>query len=145
MRVVKAALLQTAFFAVAGLLLWLLSARLQAPDAPALGLTAAISILALAWCAGVVVPGSSAGVGVREAALVLALEPYLVSDGAMVVAVALRLVTTLGDLLFFGLCAIAHWHDPSSSVDENADGGGSGRPLRSRSPAAPAAIEARAR
>jgi uncharacterized membrane protein YbhN (UPF0104 family) len=45
-------------------------------------------------------------VGVREAVLVLVLEPHLGSDGAMLVALALRLVTTLGDLLFFVLCLV---------------------------------------
>lgn len=105
-RVLKAGLLHAAFFAITGLLLWLLAAGLQTAGAGALGLSAAISVLAIAWCAGFVVPGSSAGVGVREAALVLALEPYLVGDGALVVAVALRLVTTLGDLMLFGLCWI---------------------------------------
>jgi hypothetical protein len=105
-RVVKAAALHALFFALAGLILWQLAAGLAATAASAPGPAAAISLLALAWCAGFVVPGSAAGIGVREALLVLALEPHLVSGGAMVVAVALRLVTTAGDLLLFGWCAV---------------------------------------
>jgi hypothetical protein len=105
-RVVRAGLLHLAFFAVGGLILWSLAAAIQATGAPALDPIVATSILAMAWWAGFVVPGSSAGIGVREAALVLTLEPYLASDGAMVIALALRLITTFGDLLFFGLCSI---------------------------------------
>ena len=51
---------------------------------------------------GFVVPGAAAGVGVREAVLVLILEQHLGADAALLVALALRVVTTLGDLLFFG-------------------------------------------
>ena len=58
----------------------------------------------MAWWLGFVAPGSSAGVGVREAVLVLTLEPHLAGDGAMLIALALRLITTFGDLLFFALC-----------------------------------------
>jgi hypothetical protein len=103
-RLSRAGLLYLAFFAIGGLTLWTLAAVVRAPDAPAIGLLAALSTMALAWWAGFVVPGAAAGVGVREAALVLTLEPQLGADGAVLVAVALRAVTTLGDFLFFGLC-----------------------------------------
>lgn len=90
-----------AFFALAAGLLWLLvalvSARVPGP-------LLCLSALALAWAAGFVVPGSSAGLGVREAVLIVALESTLGAGASTVVALALRLVTTAGDGVF---CALA--------------------------------------
>jgi len=111
-RVLRAGLLHAAFFTAAGLILFGLAAAIQAQGAPALTPTTAIAALAVAWLAGFVVPGSSAGVGVREAVLVLTLEPQLTSDGAMLLALALRLITTFGDLLFFAACSVSCWDPP---------------------------------
>jgi len=105
-RLPGAGLLYLAFFAVGGLNLWTIAAATHVPDAPALDLLRAVSTMALAWCAGFVVPGAAAGVGVREAVLVLGLEPQLGADAALVAALGLRVVTTLGDLLFFALCCL---------------------------------------
>ena len=123
-RVLRAGLLHTLFFVVAGLVLWAVAAAIQDPARPALGPIVAISTMAAAWWAGFVAPGSSAGVGVREAVLVLALAPHVGSDGAVLVALALRLVTTLGDLLFFGFCLLA----PRGGRGQV--GGDADRPLR---------------
>jgi uncharacterized membrane protein YbhN (UPF0104 family) len=55
----------------------------------------------LAWSVGLVTPGAPAGAGVRELVLIGCLEG-LVAQTAMLEAVLLsRLVTVLGDLLFF--------------------------------------------
>jgi hypothetical protein len=105
-RVLQAGLLHALFFTVAGLILLGVAAVIQAPGAPVLAPTTAIAALAAAWLAGFVVPGSSAGVGVREAILVLTLERHLGTDGAMLLALTLRLITTFGDLLFFALCSV---------------------------------------
>ncbi|MGH6905207.1 MAG: hypothetical protein ACREIR_20995, partial [Geminicoccaceae bacterium] len=105
-RALQAGLLHAAFFVVGGLVLWGVAAAIGDPAMPGLGPTAAVSSMALAWWLGFVAPGSSAGVGVREAVLVLALEPHLAADGAMLIALALRLITTFGDLLFFALCVV---------------------------------------
>jgi glycosyltransferase 2 family protein len=122
-RLVPAALLYAAFFILAGLILWGLAAASQAPGEHTLGLATAVSALAMAWCLGFVVPGSSAGIGVREAVLVLTLEQHLAADGALLVALALRLITTLGDLVFFAFCLATPLHD---------------RPTRSPAPQSPA-------
>jgi hypothetical protein len=53
----------------------------------------------LAWMAGTVTVGAPAGVGVREAILVLELGTLLDPPRAALVALALRLVTTGGDVL----------------------------------------------
>ena len=111
-RALRAGLLHVTFFTAAGLILLGLAAAIQAPGARALAPTTAIAALAVAWLAGFVVPGSSAGVGVREAVLVLTLEPHLTSEGAMLLALALRLITTFGDLLFFAVCSVRSWNPP---------------------------------
>ena len=36
-------------------------------------------------------------------------RPYLAGDGALLIALALRLITTFGDLLFFALCVVMPW------------------------------------
>ena len=106
-RVLRAASLHTTFFVVAGLVLWGVARAVCDPTGPPLDPATAIATMAMAWWAGFVAPGSSAGVGVRETVLVLTLEPSLGGDGAMLVALAFRLVTTLGDLLFFAMCLAA--------------------------------------
>lgn len=55
-----------------------------------------------AWLAGFVMPGSPAGLGVRESILILLLFP-LFRDQSIVfnVAILTRLVTVFGDLIFF--------------------------------------------
>ncbi|HEX6317540.1 MAG TPA: hypothetical protein VFZ84_01615 [Burkholderiales bacterium] len=105
-RLPKAGVLHLAFFGVGGLILWTVAAAAQVPSEQALDLLTAVSAMALAWWAGFVVPGAAAGVGVREAVLVLTLEQHLGAEGAVLVALALRAITTLGDLLFFGLCSL---------------------------------------
>ena len=102
----RAGLLHLAFFAVGGLILWTVAAAARAPSAPAMDLLTAVAAMALGWWAGFIVPGAAAGLGVREAVLVLTLEPHLGADGAVLVALALRMITVLGDLLFFGLCCL---------------------------------------
>jgi hypothetical protein len=90
-----------AFFALAAGLLWLLVA-LVSDRVP--GPLVCLSALALAWAAGFVVPGSSAGLGVREAVLIVALESALGAEASTLAALALRVVTTAGDGVF---CALA--------------------------------------
>ncbi len=99
----RAAALHAAFFGIAGGVLWLLAAVLGDPGPVALNPLTSISALALAWVAGFVAPGASAGIGVREAVLILALDRALGAEASAAVALALRLVTTAGDIIFFGL------------------------------------------
>jgi glycosyltransferase 2 family protein len=103
-RLLRALALQVAFFAAAGAVLWLLAALLVAPQAAAPGLLTSIGALALAWVAGFVTPGAAAGIGVREAVLMVALDGPLGPEASAVVALAFRLVTTAGDGVF---CVLA--------------------------------------
>jgi uncharacterized membrane protein YbhN (UPF0104 family) len=88
------------FYALCGFLLWTLAGALgRASDAaPWTTLTGAF---ATAWLAGFLSPGVPAGLGVREAVLLLLLPPAMGDAATVSVTLAMRLTTTLGDLLFF--------------------------------------------
>ena len=73
-------------------------------DGPAGFDTAAVAAtLAGAWVVGFIIPGASAGIGVREAAVILLLSPALGAGNAAVIAAIYRLVTAGGDALFAAL------------------------------------------
>jgi uncharacterized membrane protein YbhN (UPF0104 family) len=60
-----------------------------------------IPITAVAWLLGFVTPGASAGIGVREAVLIVLLAPLVGDRDATMAALSLRFVTVVGDLGFF--------------------------------------------
>jgi hypothetical protein len=64
-------------------------------------LLALTGAFAAAWIGGFFTPGAPAGLGVREALLVGLLTPQLGPEAALGLAVAFRLVTTLGDAVGF--------------------------------------------
>ena len=76
-------------------------------------------IYAVAWVLGFVMPGAPGGLGVREVVLLAALDPLYGSATAVGLAVALRLVTTLGDGVSF-LAGFAIRPGPSEVQDANA-------------------------
>ena len=76
-------------------------------------------IYAVAWVLGFVMPGAPGGLGVREVVLLAALDPLYGSATAVGLAVALRLVTTLGDGVSF-LAGFAIRSGPSEVQDANA-------------------------
>lgn len=102
-RLLCAVLLHALFFLVVAAIFWVLAASVGESDRPGIGFAAGIPVVALAWLAGFVTPGSSAGIGVREAVLIAALEGPLGAPAATLVALALRLVTVGGDVVFFSL------------------------------------------
>ncbi len=55
----------------------------------------------VAWLGGLVTPGAPAGVGVREMILLLILDGTVVEEGLLMAVLLGRLVTVMGDLLFF--------------------------------------------
>lgn len=78
---------------------------------PLPGMSSLVGIYALAWLVGFLVPGAPAGLGVREALLVLGLSPLLGQDVATVSTALFRIVTIAGDGLVFALgWATAHPH-----------------------------------
>lgn len=103
----SAGLCYLAFFAVGGAILWLLVvAAADAADASGVASAAAfarcLGLYALAWLAGFVAVGAAAGVGVREAVLIAGLTGLTGAAESAAVALALRVISTAGDALFFG-------------------------------------------
>jgi len=122
LRLCRAALLYAAFFVIGGVLLWLLTLSAGGRDVDTSDLAISISALALAWMAGFVTPGSSAGFGVREAVLIMALQSSLDREAAVLVALAMRLVTLVGDILFLAASLalpLPRAHSPAVSTSIN--------------------------
>lgn len=67
-----------------------------------LGALAVIAGFALSWLAGLLTPGAPAGLGVREASLIFLLNGIGSPSVVLTAALLGRLVTTVGDLLFYG-------------------------------------------
>lgn len=88
------------FFSIGGLVLLVVVSRLGALSDGAPWLV--VAVFALSWMAGFLTPGAPAGLGVREAAVIAALTPFVTGSGAVVAALSLRLVTVVGDALYFG-------------------------------------------
>lgn len=55
----------------------------------------------LSWLAGYVVPGSSGGIGIRETAFILLLEPLYGNKNVLLAAVIMRICSVLGDMLSY--------------------------------------------
>lgn len=81
-----------------------------------------LASFALAWIVGFVTPGAPAGLGVREGLLLLMLGPVYGAASAGVVIIALRIATTLGDLLWCiaGLLLLSRH---ASAAEPGAQGG----------------------
>lgn len=60
-------------------------------------------LFSVAWLAGYLLPGAPAGLGVREAMMVLLLSPVLGAGTAVGLGITLRITTTVGDAVAFML------------------------------------------
>jgi len=81
--------------------LYALCVALAPATGPATGALAVLGVYAAAWLLGFLMPGSPAGLGVREFVLLLGLGPLFGVQAATAAAALLRLVTTAGDGLAF--------------------------------------------
>jgi uncharacterized membrane protein YbhN (UPF0104 family) len=99
---------------------WLLAIRLGAPPGRALAL--AVGGFAFAWSVGFLAVVAPAGAGVREVLLVTALSGIMSTGSATAIALASRILMTVGDLVLAGLAAV-------------------NRPTRRAEPAAPPAVD----
>jgi hypothetical protein len=100
LRLLTAAALYALFFLVVAAIFWMLALSVSDPGRPSIGFANVVSVVALAWLAGFATPGSSAGIGVREAVLIAALEGTVGAPASSLIALALRLVTVGGDVVF---------------------------------------------
>lgn len=53
------------------------------------------------YLVGFITPGAPGGIGVREAAMLLLLEPYFPGDKILLAAVVQRLITVIGDIIVY--------------------------------------------
>jgi hypothetical protein len=97
----RAFLFQVAFLIISGAVFCGI-VSLIAPGKIALSLLPALcGAYTFAWLAGLVTPGAPAGAGIRELALLFLLGGHI-PDATLLLAIVLgRMVTILGDLLFF--------------------------------------------
>lgn len=93
---VPAWVLHLGFLSGTGVLLFALLGYLWPQDAVAGGTV--VAAFAVAWLAGLVVPGAPGGLGVREAMLVLQLTPGVGAATATAAALVLRAITLAGDV-----------------------------------------------
>jgi len=92
--------LYAAFFFHAGILLVAIVYAVAGPiDSTEAGLV--ITVFAVAWTAGFITPGAPGGIGVREAVFVMLLGGLIGQAESLLVSVIFRMVTILGDLVFF--------------------------------------------
>lgn len=96
----SALVLYFVFFISAGSSLSLLVFFISS-SAGTLPLTIALSAFTIAWCAGYITPGSPSGLGIRESVLIFLLTPVVGVDEAIILSLLCRLVTVLGDVVFF--------------------------------------------
>ena len=75
------------------------------PDAPP-DYWLLVAVFALAWVVGFVTPGAPGGLGVREGLMLLMLAPVFSAAAASVLVIALRIATTLGDVLILIMGAV---------------------------------------
>jgi hypothetical protein len=97
----QALLLYLGIFGLYGIAAHLLLRTVLGQSTGASLLLALTGAFAAAWIGGFFTPGAPAGLGVREALLVGLLTPQLGPEAALGLAVAFRLVTTLGDAVGF--------------------------------------------
>ncbi len=94
-------LLHLLFFAMMAACLWLLASAL--PDTPAWPRLAGATTAS--WLGGYLVPGAPAGLGIREVLLVGLLHGAWPGGQSLLLAVAFRVATFLGDLWLFAIGA----------------------------------------
>jgi uncharacterized membrane protein YbhN (UPF0104 family) len=104
-----------AFFISSGLIMWFLNNSLWGRGTGSLLFF--VGAYAIAWVAGFVTPGASGGIGVREAVLVALLSPFTSPANALVLAIILRLITIIVDLLLFGLTYLVRKNKNCNPVD----------------------------
>ena len=101
--VVSCYLVYAANFCLVGCGLWLVAHALPNDSLHAPGLIFLTGAFASSWILGFLAPGAPAGLGIREAILSAWLGGALPAAQIVLLIVALRIATTAGDLINFGL------------------------------------------
>jgi hypothetical protein len=80
-----------------------------------------VGIFSWAWTVGFITPGSPAGLGVRDTVLLAALTPLYGSGVALGLSLGIRLVTTLGDGVWFLVSLLTPTVVRGNSVKSNSE------------------------
>ena len=99
-RLLPVLALYVSFFLVVGLLLGILSWMVSGGQDVTM-VFSLLGVFSISWIAGYITPGASAGIGVREAVIVLWLGAAIGEADGVIIAFLFRIVTIVGDLVFF--------------------------------------------
>lgn len=94
-------LLYASSFLLIGSGLWLVTRTISSDPAHLPSIIFFVGAFASSWILGFVAPGAPAGLGVREAIMMIWLGSVMPAAQAVLIVLALRIATTLGDLLNF--------------------------------------------
>lgn len=97
-------LMYVPFFLCSGLIFALLM-RVASPGLD-INWLEVMGIVSAIWVISYVTPGASAGIGIRDALLLLAISGLLDGSHATVVVLAYRILTVMGDIGFFGFALL---------------------------------------
>jgi hypothetical protein len=100
----RASLAYGLIYLTIGLAFWIVACTLCGETAP--GYFYLTSVFALSWVVGFIAPGLPAGLGAREGAMIALLTGTIVEADILNLMIAMRMVTMLGDLLCFVVCAV---------------------------------------
>ncbi len=93
------ALYMVFFFIIGSLLAILIYTITDLPVFSNLGMI--LTVFSVAWIAGFVTPGAPAGIGIREALIVLSMTHFIGDAQSLIVALIFRLISIMGDIIFF--------------------------------------------
>jgi len=105
----------TLFFLIGGVMFWLLLAGMRGEWGEQFLTMAGFAYVA-SWLAGKISPGASAGIGVREAILVLIMGPTLGEAEALVLALGMRVVSVIGDFLLLAMAMLFRPETPKQET-----------------------------
>lgn len=103
--------LQLAFLAISGAVFVVTLALIIPPHQAVPPLLPVAGAYVAAWLIGLITPGAPAGVGIREAVLLFVLGHIVVPTDLLLAVLLGRLITVMGDLLFF---LLSFWVKPPS-------------------------------
>ena len=98
-NIAKTYLLYIFFFLATGLLFVLISSMYYEVNYS--NILKIISIFTISWFVGFVIPGAPGGIGVRETAIIYFMAAAAGEGESVIIAIAIRFVTLLGDAWFF--------------------------------------------
>lgn len=101
-RLIAIWLVYICFFIITGIALLLTITAINGVE-NVVPLPVAFSIYATSWFLGFVTPGAPAGVGVRDGIIILTLSSFIGETNSIVVSIIMRVITTLGDVVFYFL------------------------------------------